>query len=604
LPRENLGMTINSTSRTAGPFICNGVMKDFPFAFKVFTRTDVLVALTDTGTDVETILTLDSDFTVTLNSDQNTNPGGIVTTTVAPAAGKTLAATSNIPFLQKTDLTNQGGFYPRVISDALDKLTILAQQLNSKVGAGISIGSQAITAAALAALQTVQTIGSANGAEMVGLMGEENGSILHTVADHYRERVSVFQFMTAAEIADVKARTYLKDVTTAMQKARDAIAISRKKLVFPAGGYKYSQSPNWAIHHAQIEFEGDVNLRYTGIGDAVKIDADGADAVTFIPGHVYGVKFGWGIRPSIEAPATAGNGVFCRATHHCKVGARVRGTGATKGGLYTRFAVCTEFDVEVSGNVDGWYLGARPNFGYNLDKRNAGETTSYCMFQNPIVEGPIVGIQLVGTLGNNFIGGTSEACRDYGLYASPAAEQDKFYGTDFEVNGIADVYDMGQNLLLDNCDTYTQLTLGTSSRDAKVIGGLHSKVLFDAGCTNATARDFTFNRFGDGSTFVDAGTGTVIENVRNGGTDTLILTAYQDNADVPIANGGSVELVLPVPQLRFGDHGTVGFSANALGIALVTQVSAAGYASVIATNNTGANLSLPAGRVTVKYSRG
>jgi hypothetical protein len=42
----------------------------------------------------------------------------------------TLTATSDIANLQPTDLTNQGGFYPEVITDALDRATIQIQQIS------------------------------------------------------------------------------------------------------------------------------------------------------------------------------------------------------------------------------------------------------------------------------------------------------------------------------------------------------------------------------------------------------------------------------------------------------------------------------------------
>ena len=41
-----------------------------------------------------------------------------------------LTATSDIANLQPTDLTNQGGFYPEVITDALDRATIQIQQIS------------------------------------------------------------------------------------------------------------------------------------------------------------------------------------------------------------------------------------------------------------------------------------------------------------------------------------------------------------------------------------------------------------------------------------------------------------------------------------------
>jgi hypothetical protein len=82
---------------------------------------------------VETTLVLNTDYTVTLNADQDSNPGGSVTTGIALAVNYTLIIASNVAYLQPVDLQNLGGFYPEVINDALDKLTILVQQLQEQV---------------------------------------------------------------------------------------------------------------------------------------------------------------------------------------------------------------------------------------------------------------------------------------------------------------------------------------------------------------------------------------------------------------------------------------------------------------------------------------
>lgn len=129
-------MTISSQNRQAGPFVGNGLATDFPFAFKVFTSADLLVIRTDPN-GVDSTLLRDSDFTVSLNTDQNANPGGTVALPAALANSYKLTITSDIAALQTTDLTNQGGFYPSVITNVLDKLTILIQQLLSAVGRSI-----------------------------------------------------------------------------------------------------------------------------------------------------------------------------------------------------------------------------------------------------------------------------------------------------------------------------------------------------------------------------------------------------------------------------------------------------------------------------------
>jgi len=123
-------VTIATQSRTAGPFECNGSTTVYPFTFKVFTTSDVAVIFRNTASGEEAKLVLNIDYTVALNANQNANPGGSITI-IGPAyeAGNTLILTSELQYLQPTDLTNQGGFYPKVISDALDRLTIFVQQI-------------------------------------------------------------------------------------------------------------------------------------------------------------------------------------------------------------------------------------------------------------------------------------------------------------------------------------------------------------------------------------------------------------------------------------------------------------------------------------------
>ena len=124
-------MTISSTVRVAGPFIGNGTAAVFPFTFKVFAAADLQVIRLIVASGIEQQLALNADYTVILNGDQNSNPGGNITLTAgALPAGYTLTITSDISNLQPTDLTNQGGFYPEVITDSLDRATIQIQQIS------------------------------------------------------------------------------------------------------------------------------------------------------------------------------------------------------------------------------------------------------------------------------------------------------------------------------------------------------------------------------------------------------------------------------------------------------------------------------------------
>ena len=151
-------MTINSTTRKTNNLVGNGNTATYPFAFKVFTDADVVVKKLEVSTSIETTLTLgaNNDYIVTLNDDQNSNPGGSITLKSGGnnqnlASGFQLVITSAVEPLQGTDLTNQGGFFPEVINDALDKAIVLHQQQQDELDRSIkfsltnTIGSLEIT---------------------------------------------------------------------------------------------------------------------------------------------------------------------------------------------------------------------------------------------------------------------------------------------------------------------------------------------------------------------------------------------------------------------------------------------------------------------------
>ena len=123
-------MTISSANRKAGPYVGNGSATSFAFSFKVFTAADVVVTKTTLATGVEAVLVLTTDYTVSLNADQNANPGGSVTYAPSPtmAATHSLTLTSAVAQTQGTDIPSAGGWYPEVVENALDKATILTQQ--------------------------------------------------------------------------------------------------------------------------------------------------------------------------------------------------------------------------------------------------------------------------------------------------------------------------------------------------------------------------------------------------------------------------------------------------------------------------------------------
>jgi len=137
-------MTVQNTSiRKSGPSKGNGVNCAFPFTFKVFLSSEILVTYLNTA-GVELVLTLGTDYTVALNADQNAAPGGNVTLLWIPASGTYITLTSQVSNTQNLSLTNAGGFYPTSINDALDRIVIQVQQLAEQVSRTFKLSVSAI----------------------------------------------------------------------------------------------------------------------------------------------------------------------------------------------------------------------------------------------------------------------------------------------------------------------------------------------------------------------------------------------------------------------------------------------------------------------------
>lgn len=128
-------MTIPSTTRKAGPFTGNGSNTSFPFTFKVFSTEDVAVTVNN-ALGAETVLVLDSDYSVTLNVDQEATPGGTVTYPISGsplASGLKLSITGAVAYEQGTDIPTGGDFNPTILENALDSLSMQIQQLDEAV---------------------------------------------------------------------------------------------------------------------------------------------------------------------------------------------------------------------------------------------------------------------------------------------------------------------------------------------------------------------------------------------------------------------------------------------------------------------------------------
>ena len=306
-------------------------------------------------------------------------------------------------------------------------------------------------------------------------------------------QANIKQFGAKAGVFDAPTQA-IND--TAFQAARDWVAADsiRRQLMFPAGVYAYTVSPNWAIQNAVVVTTGEVRLRYFGTGNAVIID-HGPTVSTYL----FNVTMGPFI---VEAPDDAQHGVYVRSIHHSRLIFKVRGAGTNYAGIKVDFAVCTDFSgSSCYPNDDGnWYLLAKPKYGLHLDKRNAGEQVSYCMFTNTIWEGldqaAGAGILLEGTLGNVFQGGTAERC-NHGLITTFNSTNNRFYGIDFEANELArDILENGQGNEYHGVDSATLVTIGNTALFPKFFGGSYESVEIALGARWPLFSGININRLG------------------------------------------------------------------------------------------------------------
>ena len=293
-------MTISSTVRIAGPYIGSGAATVFPFAFKVFAAAEMQVAKLNTTSNVEIILVLNTDYTVQLNGDQNGTPGGTITLPAVLASGFNLTITSDIANLQPTDLTNQGGFYPEVITDALDRATIQIQQLDQNSRAikiPLSDGVLDMTTPVVAARQgkylafdslglPVASVGTGNdsalrtdlanatavsaGSRLSGFRQAGTGATARTVDSKLKDTVSVKDF---GAVGDGVA-----DDTVAIQAA---IAYAASTINGAAGMEVFLPTGTYLIS-SRITLPNRVGLRgANGRGTVIKPHSSFADLYMF-----------------------------------------------------------------------------------------------------------------------------------------------------------------------------------------------------------------------------------------------------------------------------------------------------------------------------------
>jgi hypothetical protein len=503
-------MTITTTdSRKA--YTGNGATTSFSFPYQVLAAADLKVYKNGA------LQTLTTHYT--LSGSAPYLSGTNVVFGVAPAVAASIVLVRDPIMTQAVDVVENDPLpVETALERPLDRLTQIAQRI-------YDLGSRSFRLSDTDVSGASTVIPTPEAGKVLAWSSDATALENRAFADLSSATVSAFAEMLLDDADANAARTTLgvttryvtdfydagdPDSTGMLQRARDWLAgeATPAKLVFPAGVYTYSESPNWAITDATIEADGEVRLRYTGTGNGVTIDAGAS-------GFCWNLRMG---RFLVEAPAAATNGVYVRSVHHSKLGFSMRG-GATAGaGIRVEFAVGTVFDQpEVSINVENtWYDSAKPLYGMVLTRRGSGgDAACDCTIDTPIIEGTEIGILFDHAIGNTVLGGTPEGCSDIGVQLTSNSERNLLINVWCEANTNADFEDAGQANHFLSCASSTT-SKWTTSDNALVIGGEYAAITIDATASATRFRDIKYDRYNAAAALTDAGIATSFRGIVSG----------------------------------------------------------------------------------------
>lgn len=139
-------MTINTLFRADADG--NDLALAFPYGFKIFAATHLVVKVRNTADDEITTLTYPTQYSV--SNVGNGNGGNVTLVAVGGAwqnvdgslkTGYSISSRRVVPLLQATDIRNQGGFFADVHEDEFDYLTMIDQQQQDDIDRSIKMDS-------------------------------------------------------------------------------------------------------------------------------------------------------------------------------------------------------------------------------------------------------------------------------------------------------------------------------------------------------------------------------------------------------------------------------------------------------------------------------
>lgn len=142
-------MTISSTT-TKNSYSGNGTQHSFAYGFKIFANGDLTV-IVRAATGTETVKVLDTDYVVTNAGNANggnvlfkfntgnSNDAHFSSSDKRPQSGETVLLRRNITLTQGTDYVENDPFPAESHENALDRITMIAQQLQEAIDRSLKI---------------------------------------------------------------------------------------------------------------------------------------------------------------------------------------------------------------------------------------------------------------------------------------------------------------------------------------------------------------------------------------------------------------------------------------------------------------------------------
>lgn len=215
-------MAINSPTNI-WEYIGNGVVNTFNYTQPISNTTDLVVTRVNLDDTTDTLVN-GTDYTVNGAGNPNSSTWNIVTT-ATPATGIKIVITLNIPKTQINYLSSQTGYSPQVVEQSLDKLTLIAldlqQQVDRKIG--VDVGSDVTPAALLASIEAAEA--SSVAAAAAAQTAETNAETAQTNAESAATAAAASAVTAANNPIDIGHRLTLTSGTPVISSVTAATTL-------------------------------------------------------------------------------------------------------------------------------------------------------------------------------------------------------------------------------------------------------------------------------------------------------------------------------------------------------------------------------------------